>query len=111
MNATTQEEDKKVAENTNLDVVVQMMNVPCEGSISNSTTSSPKENRKVATLLIRNSQIKKSPYRHPNRRSRQLDQATYPKQKQQVDVLKNTNVSAIYSCDNSSQVSSYHKIP
>jgi len=44
LNVTTQEEDKQVEENPHLDVAVQMMNTPTEGSVTNSTTSSPEEN-------------------------------------------------------------------
>ena len=61
---------------------------------------------------IRETQITTIPHRHPNHRSRQLDQATYSEQNQQANIPKNTNVGAIHSCDNkSSQVSSLGKIP
>ena len=71
VNVTTQEEDKQVAEDANLDVVVQTRNILSEGSVTNSITSSLEENQR--------SQTTKVPYRHPNHGSRQLDQAMYLK--------------------------------
>ena len=60
VNVTTKEEDKQVEKNTNLDVVVQTMNIPCEGSVTNSTTSLQEENKKVATPNKGNSNQKSS---------------------------------------------------
>ena len=69
VNVSTEEDDKQVAEETNLDVAVQTRNIISEGPVTNSIISSPKEKQR--------SQTKKVPYRHPNHESRQLDQATY----------------------------------
>jgi len=41
VNMTTQEEDKSVEEKMHLDVAVQMINIPSEGCVTNSITSSP----------------------------------------------------------------------
>ncbi len=76
VNMTTQK-DKLVEETTRLDIAVQRINIPSEDSIINSTTSSPEVNKKIPTHLIRESQTKKVPYRHPNHGSRQLNHATY----------------------------------
>ena len=110
VNVITQEEDKQVAKDANLEVVVPAMNISSESYVTSSITSSPKENQNITTRLRMESQTKKVPYRHPNHGSRQLDQAMYSEQKQ-VDIPKNTNISAIRSSDNSSQVSSRRKIP
>jgi len=89
VNMTTQEEGKSVEENTHLYVAVQMIKIPSEGYVTNSTTSSPEVNQKISTHLIRESQTKKFPYRHLNHESRQLNHAMYrdhSEQKQQTDV-------------------------
>ena len=97
VNVTTQEEVKQVVENTKLDVAVQMRNILSQQKIQSQQHPRQKKIKKIITHLIRESQIKKAPYRHPNHRSRQLDQA---------------NVDAIHSCDNkSSQVASHRIIP
>ena len=66
--ATTQEEYKKVAKDTNFDVVVQTKNIINEGPVTCSLTSSPKENQ---------IQTKKVSYRHLNHGRRQLNQDMY----------------------------------
>jgi len=101
-NITIQEEDKSVEEMTHLVVAVQTMNIPSECSITNSTTSSPEENLKIATCPIRESKVL---YRHPNHESRQINQATYQDhsdQKQQTDVPDNSDVISIQSYANKS---------
>ena len=95
VNVTTQEKDKQVAEGINLDVAVQTRNILSEGSVTNSITSSPKENKKITTHLRRESQSKKVPYLHPNHGSRQFNRAMYYEPKQ-ADIPKNTNVGAIH---------------
>ena len=110
VNVITQEEDKQVAKDANLDVVVPAMNISSESYVTSSITSSPKENQNITTQLRMESQTKKVPYRHPNHGSRQLDQAMSSEQKQ-VDIPTNTNISAIRSSDNSAQVSSRREIP
>jgi len=105
VNIITQEEYKLVEEKTHLDVVVQMINTKSEGSVNNSTLSSSEVNKKNFTHLIRESQTKKFPYRHPNHKSRQLNHATYrdhSKQKQQIDVPENNDVTSIQSYDDKS---------
>ena len=67
VNVSAEEDDKQVADETNLDVR-QTRKILSEGSVTYSITSSPIENQ---------SQTKKVPYRHPNHGSRQLNQDMY----------------------------------
>jgi len=74
------------------------MNIPSEGLVTNSTTSSQEEKQKISSHLIRESQTIKVPYLHRNHDSRQHNQATYrdhSEQKQQIDVPENSDVTSI----------------
>ena len=115
---TTQGKDKLVEVKMYSVVAVPTTKDSCEDLDINHSTSITKGNQVLQinqendTNNIRENQITRIPYQHPNHKSRQLNQAMYLEQKQQTDVSKNINVSAIHSCDNnSSQVSSHHKIP
>lgn len=115
VHVTAQEEDKPVEEKTHLDVIVQTMNIPSEGFVTNSTTSSLGVNHNIATHMIRQRQTKRTPYLHLNHKNRHLNQSVnlyHSKHEQQTYVSKTTNVSAIQCCaNNSHKVSSNHKIP
>ena len=91
-----------------------MINIPSEGSVTNSTTSSLEVNQNTATNMIGERQTKRTLYLHPHHKNKHLNQSTklyHSEHKQQTYVPKNTIVSAIHSCDkNSSQVSSHRKV-
>ena len=63
VNTTTQKEDKSIKGKTHSHDAIQMMKIPNKYFVSNSTTAVPKENQKIATHLIRESQTKIIPYR------------------------------------------------
>ena len=69
INITTQESDKPVEGKTYSDVAVQTMEIPSENFGSNSTTLVPKVNQEISTHMIRGSQNRRTPYRHPNHKS------------------------------------------
>ena len=82
----------KLKKKAHLDVAVQTMDIPSEGSITNSTTSSREENLKTL-------------YRHPNHESRQINQATYQdhsNRRQQINVSENNDITSIPSYANKS---------
>ena len=68
VNVSTKEDDKQVAEETNLDAG-RTRNILREDYVTISITFSPGENQRCETKTV--------PYRHPNHGSRQLDPATY----------------------------------
>lgn len=113
MNITSQEEDKLVEEKTHLDVIVQMMNIPSEGSVPNSTTLSHEVNQNIATHMIRERQTKRTPHLHLNHRNTHLNQSTnLYHSEHKTYVPKTTNVSTIQSSNNNShEVSTNHNIP
>ena len=61
MNILIQEEDKLAEEKMHLDVVVQMINIPSEGFMPNSTTPLHEVNQNIATHMIRERQTKRTP--------------------------------------------------
>lgn len=98
MNIITQEEGKPVEEKTYLNVAFQMINIPSEGSITNSTTSSPEVNQNTATHMIGERQTKRILYLHPNHRNRHLNQFTnlyHSEHKQQTYAPKTTKYNSV----------------
>ena len=93
----TTQEDKSVEETTHVDVAVQIIDIPSECSITNSTTSSPEENLKTL-------------YQHLNHENRQINQVVYQdhsNRRQQINVSDNNDVTSIPSyADKSLQNSS-----
>ena len=65
VNITTQKEDKLVEGKTYSNVAVQMMEIPSDDLISNSTIV-PEVNQEIPTHMIREIQTRKTSYRHPN---------------------------------------------
>jgi hypothetical protein len=84
---TTQEDANPVEEKTYKDVGVQTMETPSvltnkSSSINNATSvheenKTPKENQENATNMIRENHATRTPYRHPNHKSRYLNQLEY----------------------------------
>jgi len=62
INNRTQEEDQSVEGKTLSHVTIQMMKIPNEDCVLNSTTVVLEGNQKISTHLIRESQTKKVPY-------------------------------------------------
>jgi len=75
----------------------------------------PKVDRENATCTIRENRATKTPYRHPNRESRHLNQSVYrhrSKGKRSIYLLKNIDTNIIESHNNHSYwVSHKHNIP
>lgn len=75
----------------------------------------PLVNQEMSTNSLRGNQITRTPYEHPNDKSKHLNQFgnLYHSERNQVTYIrKNIDVTIIESCDNnSSRVSSNCKIP
>jgi hypothetical protein len=112
---TAQEDANPVEEKTYRDVGVQMMGTPSvrtnRSSSINQATSMREENhisklnQENTTSMIRENNVIRTPYRHPNHKSRYLKQSEYQYhlgQKQLNYRLKNIDTGAIKSHDNSS---------
>jgi hypothetical protein len=109
---TTQEDDKPAKERTYSDVGVQMMEIPSVNLAIKKATSTykeenhiPKLNQENSTNMIRENNVIRTPYRHPNHKSRYLNQSEYQCHSGRERLtyrLKNIDTSAIKSHDNSS---------
>ena len=77
INITSKEEEESREVKTYAEVVVQMMDIPNDDSVANSTTTTPEENQESTTNMLRESQTKGTMYRHPNHKSTLSNQSTY----------------------------------
>ena len=97
------------------EVVVQTEDTSNKDSVVKSTTTMPGGNQQTLIQTLKEVQTRKTPYLHPNHKSRHLNQSTnlhHSKHKQQTYVTKNTKVSSIRFIDNNLlQNSSNQKIP